>query len=225
MGLLDFLKPIGKAAAGLVPGGRSVLDVAEAMGGMAGALGKGRADGRVAEANVNAGRDQTALNQYGMQQGSILRAAENMAQQNQTDAQMGLQAPSMRAKQALLGDQMAGFQWKPPTHARANVVDFGSPFNISANTRELGGMLSSGALADQKQGNSPLEKVDFLSQLIAPPGQTPLPKASWLDKILNTAGAVGGIAGAVNGLRENEEPSVANQFALGKAPKVRFGNG
>lgn len=174
-----------------------ILMGAAAIGKVLGGIGKGRAEGRQAEANVNLNRDHLATSQYGIQQRSMLDAADGMARQNLDTAKLGLEAPQMRAKQAAMGDMLANFNYKAPTHARANVVDFGSPFNPSASSRELGRLLSSGALADQKQGNSPLQQVDYMSMLMKAPGQTPLPKASWLDKLLNTAGAVGSIGGAV----------------------------
>jgi hypothetical protein len=204
-----------------------ILAAAGAIGKVAGGLGKGRADGRKAEADVNLDRDQLATSQYGMQQGAMLNAANAMAGQNQTDAQMGLQAPSMRAKQALLGDALSGFEYKAPTHARANVVDFGSPYKVSDSTRELGGLLSTGALADQKQGNSPLEKVDFMSMLLKAPGQTPLPQSNWLDKILNSASAIGSIGGGIGeAAKALGGSTTAGDLAagrIGKVPNVRFG--
>jgi hypothetical protein len=226
-----------------------ILAAAGAIGKVAGGLGKGRADGRAAEADINYKRDNQQLDRYATQQRSILDAAQAMASQNKTDAQMGLDAPTARGKQALLGDALANYQYKAPTHARANVVDFGSPFNLSANTRELGGMLSAGALNDQKQGNSPLSKVDFQSALIAPPNQTALPQSSWLDKLLNAAGTVGTIAGGVGeaanafGGEKSTAKSIADfvpvetgvpsgfgtpvsfsspQFRTGRIPKVRY---
>lgn len=205
----------------------TIMAGASLIGKLFGGMGKGRAEGRKAEADVNLQRDQLATSQYGVQQRSMLDAAQGMAQQNQTDAQMGLTAPSMRAKQALLGDALKNYSYKAPTHARANVVDFGSPYNISDSTRQLGGLLSSGALADQQKGNSPLEKVDYMSMLMKAPGQTALPKSSWLDKVLNGAGAIGSLAGGVGEMMggANAAPTTANQFATGVIPKVRFGNG
>jgi hypothetical protein len=190
-----------------------ILAGASAIGKIAGGLGKGRAEGRKTEADVNLQRDQLASSQYGTQQRSLLDAANAMAGQNVTDAQMGLQAPSMRAKQALLGDALKNFQYKAPTHARANVVDFGSPYNLSDSTRELGGLLSTGALADQRQGNSPLEKVDFMSNILKPPTQTSLPQSGWLDKVLNTASAIGSFAGAGKDLMGGDEPTKAKSIA------------
>jgi hypothetical protein len=211
----------------------AILAGASAIGKIAGGLGKGRADGRAAEAGVNLDRDQLATSQYGIQQRSMLDAAQGMAQQNQTDAQMGLMAPSMRAKQALLGDSLKNFQYKAPTHARANVVDFGSPYNLSDSTRELGGLLSTGALADQQKGNSPLEKVDYMSMLMKAPGQTALPKSSWLDKVLNGASAIGSLAGGaqeIMGGGQTTAKSIADIVPVQTGfPKfgtnVRFGNG
>lgn len=204
-----------------------ILLGAAALGKVFGGAAKGRAEGRKAEADVNLQRDQLASNQYATRQGSMLDAARGMADQNRTDAEMGLMAPSMRAKQAMLGDALKNFQYKAPTHARANVVDFGSPYQLSDSTRELGGLLSTGALADQQKGNSPLEKVDFMSMLMDAPGQTPLPKSSWLDKVLNTAGAVGSLAGGVSEVMGGAGggPTLAGQYAQGKVPNVRFGHG
>ena len=200
-----------------------ILMGAAAIGKVLGGIGKGRAEGRQAEANVNLNRDNLATSQYGIQQRSMLDAADGMARQNFDTARMGLEAPQMRAKQAAMGDMLANFNFKTPSHARANVVDFGSPFTPSASSRQLGGLLSSGALADQQQGNSPLEQVDYMSMLMKPPGQTPLPKSSWLDKLLNTAGAVGSIGGAVGeAMNPAEQPTTAGQFAMGKIPNVRF---
>jgi hypothetical protein len=202
----------------------AILAGATAVGKIAGGLSKGRADGRKAEADVNLERDKLTTSQYGTQQGAMLDAAQAMAGQNRTDAEMGLQAPSMRAKQALLGDALKNFSYKTPTHARANVVDFGSPYNLSESTRELGGLLSTGALADQQKGNSPLEKVDFMSAILKPPTQAALPQSSWLDKLLNTASAVGSFAGAGAGMMPaGGQQTTAGQFATGKIPNVRFG--
>lgn len=204
-----------------------ILAAAGAIGKIAGGLGKGRADGRKAEADVNLQRDQLATSQYATQQGAMLNAARGMADQNLNDAQIGLTAPSMRGRQAVMGDLLANFQHKVPTHARANVIDFGSPVNLSDSTRKLGGLLSSGALADQEKGNSPLEKVDFMSMLMKAPSQAPLPKSSWLDTLLNTAGTVGALAGGAAEAKNafGGTPSTASQLALINPPKVRFGNG
>lgn len=203
-----------------------ILAAAAGVGKILGGIGKGRAEGREAEADLNYKRDNQALDAYSLQQRSILDAAHAMASQNRTDAEMGLAAPSMRGKQALLGDALANFQYKAPTHARANVVDFGSPYNLSDSTRQLGGLLSSGALKDQQQGNSPLEKVDFMSMLIDPPNQTALPKSGWLDKVLNTAGAVGSIGGAIGeatGAGGTTAGQIAtNPYRTGRIPKVSF---
>jgi hypothetical protein len=208
-----------------------ILAAAGAIGKIAGGAAKGRADGRKAEADVNLQRDQLTSDNYRTQQGSLLDAAQGMANQNRTDAEMGLTAPSMRAKQAMLGDALKNFQYKAPTHGSANVVDFGSPYTLSDSTRELGGLLSTGALADQKKGNSPLEKIDYMKMILQAPGQTPLPKAGWLDKVLNGASAIGGLAGAFGEAKTAfsnataPPPSMAEQYALGKAPNVRFGRG
>jgi hypothetical protein len=201
----------------------AILAGAAAVGKIAGGISKGRAEGRKAEADMNLQRDQLATTQYGTQQRSLLDAAQAMAGQNVTDAQIGLQAPSMRAKQALLGDALKGFQYKAPTHARANVVDFGSPYDISDSTRELGGLLSTGALSDQREGNSPLDKVDFMSHILKSPGQKPLPQGNWLDKVLNTASVIGSFAGAGSGMMNPNDPTTAGQVAVGKVPNVRFG--
>jgi hypothetical protein len=201
----------------------AILAGAAAVGKIAGGISKGRAEGRKAEADMNLQRDQLATTQYGTQQRSLLDAAQAMAGQNVTDAQIGLQAPSMRAKQALLGDALKGFQYKAPTHARANVVDFGSHYDISDSTRELGGLLSTGALSDQREGNSPLDKVDFMSHILKSPGQKPLPQGNWLDKVLNTASVIGSFAGAGSGMMNPNDPTTAGQVAVGKVPNVRFG--
>jgi hypothetical protein len=201
----------------------AILAGAAAVGKIAGGISKGRAEGRKAEADMNLQRDQLATTQYGTQQRSLLDAAQAMAGQNVTDAQIGLQAPSMRAKQALLGDALKGFQYKAPTHARANVVDFGSPYDISDSTRELGGLLSTGALSDQREGNSPLDKVDFMSHILKSPGQKPLPQGNWLDKVLAIGSIGGGIGEAAKALGGSTTAGDLAAGRIGKVPNVRFG--
>jgi len=216
MSILGIAKKIGKHAIKALPGGDIAVDVLDALGDM----GQGRAAGRQAAAATNHDRDILAQQAYANRQGSILRAAEASAQQNRADAELGLAAPSMRAKQAVLGDALKNYAYKAPTHARANVVDFGSPFTLSDDTRALGGLLSSGALADQRAGNSPLDKVDFMRSLIDAPQMTPLPKSGWLDKVLELSGFAGDVGEAVRGQRE---PSVARELSVADITPVRPG--
>lgn len=168
-----------------------------------GAIASGRTQGRVEQGLMNQRQDQLAEQRYRDQ----LSANENQNRFNLSAAdadlarrKFALAAPGQRASNSVRGDILANAQ---DTHitglpAGVNVPTISGglrPSMFSANTRALGGELSSQALAGQRAGDN----FDPLNYVAPPdaPGVTPLPQAGALDKILTTTGTVGSLASMI----------------------------
>ena len=174
-----------------------------------GNLSKSRSEGRQAAANTNLQRDQLATSQWAQQQNAGLTAAQagsaegrDLARLQQEQEQFKLSAPGARAGNAVRGDLLANVQDASISHPRATIPTISGgmrPSMLSGETRQLGREMTREALMSQLEG-SPLslpERTDFDARLSAPPGQTPLPQASGLDKFLNIAAPIAGLVGGI----------------------------
>jgi hypothetical protein len=175
-----WLKPIAKIGAAVAApftGGASLaaLPILDAAGEFAGALGAGRAAGRVAEAGVNQNQDQIAQQRYGNELGA---------------ARLNLDAGSTRAGQSVQGDILKNAQdFRFSSEFGGGSTGGLRPSIFSNNTRELGDLLSSQALT--AQGTNEGRAIG------APPELTGLPQSGKIDSILNTAGALGSLASLI----------------------------
>lgn len=140
----------------------SIFKAIPIIGDVASGIENGRQAGRQAEADANYKRDQLAL----------------------SGARLNLEAPGMRAGNSVRGDVLAGAQPLtingPITHTGGQMPQISgglSPSLFSNNTRQLGQNMSRQALLSQMKGDA-----------FTP---TALPKANWLDKILNGVGYAG----------------------------------
>lgn len=178
---------LGTAAgtAGAGAGGAGWLKTAGTIAGLGGealsAIEQGRAQGRVAQTGINQSQDRLQQQRY----------------QNELDAaKLNLSAPGQRAKTSVQGDILANaqpFKFTGGTHMAGNIPVPDStgglnPGIFSANTRALGGQLSSNALADNTSMGG--------KAIGAPPEISPTDNATGLDSILNTASIVGGLGSA-----------------------------
>lgn len=148
-----------------------------------GVLGGGRAKGRADEAQINDQRDRTAL----------------------AGAQFNMQAPGMRAGNAVRGDVLANAQdaqiQGPVTGTKGRVPQITGglrPSLMSGNTRALGSQMSRDAL---------------LSQMSGPAFQpTPTPQAGGFDTFLNIAGGVGDLMGILQNVPGFNKPKPGPQL-------------
>jgi hypothetical protein len=209
---------------------RNKQSVAGRVGDAAGALAAGRAAGRIDQSKMNNQQDQLAMlrarleqersnseNVFGM---SKYNASANEANSHNafnlnnagvdlSRRQFQLEAPQARAKNSVRGDYLANAHNTtvslPPGFAGGRAIHINrgfGPDNFSANTRALGGVMSSQALAGQQAGDQ-FDPINYVSPseglpnyVSAPqiPGLTPQPQANAFDKILTTAGTVGSLA-------------------------------
>ena len=184
MALGGFLKGLGRGLLKSVPIIGPAFDV---LGGIS----QGRAAGRLAEAN----------------------AAQNADYLRLAGERLNLDAPKMRARNAVRGDLLAGLQDVNVGAPRGTRLTGGTrPSLLSADSRALGKSMSREALLGQMRG----------------PAFTPTrtPQAGKLDSILNALGYVGTGLGAANaaGVFNLRPPPAQPPMELDPAPwaKVRF---
>src|SRR5262245_41117681 len=181
-----------------------------------GALAQGRAAGRAEQNQANNQRDYLNLNRYRLMQDEAQnqnafnqRNVQNALQGGQLDLErrgFALNAPQHRASNSIRGDYLA--------NARNSTIQFPQgfggpkgiptlqrgfgPSDFSENTRSLGRLMSSQALAGQQAGDQFADlpsSPEYVHGPTAPP-LTEMPSANALDKILSTAGTLGSIYGS-----------------------------
>lgn len=176
---------VGAGIAAPLTGGASLTALPTILGGATGALGAlggvasgvsaGRQQGRESEATFQQRQDQLGQSRY----------------QNEMDAaRLNLQAPQMRASQAMRGDILANaqpFQWTGDTRMVGNIpvpqaTGGLNPGIFSEDTRSLGRLLAARALQGQQTNGGDVVGL--------PPELTPLPQAGKVDSILNAIGQI-----------------------------------
>lgn len=210
---------IGTAAkiGGLLSGGKGAtgyLDTAGRVADAIGAASSGRAAGRLAETNAAYGQNRNIIDLYRAQQDAA--NSENTFGLNKVSAGIGvgnldlnqkqfsLDAPGKRASNSVRGDILANAQDAVGSGISPNIpvptITGGlRPSMFSANTRALGGEMSSQALASQKAGDNfaPLPTLPDYKPGPTSPSLTDVPQAGKLDSILNVASSIGGLMGSI----------------------------
>ena len=168
-----------------------------AAGQVAGGIGAGRQAGRAAETQALQSQDVGALNRYQAEQNAKMAAA----QLQETIARRAMEAPEIRAKQAMLGDLLSNIQ----------DVEIGGLPSYVPKVKFSGGLRPSALGSLARQGGQNLAQQAVLAQMtgsdVPPPGyfqqlglgasapaQTPLPQAGGLDSFLNVLSTIGQIA-------------------------------
>lgn len=139
------------------------------------------------EALLGQGRDRQSA--YGTRQGAMTSALANESQENIQRAELGLRAPTARARQSVMGSLMANMQpvevenSNPRLAGRVPKITGGlTPAALGADTRAHGAELSKAALMAQLTGSdipaatnfrggvldSP-EAIDYTRALLLPP--------------------------------------------------------
>lgn len=220
-GFVDTLKVFGKKALEHAP---EIMDAAGTIGQVSGDAAKGVMDQRNVE-NVNQlGYDRNALDrsrtqidqtqtrdQYGMNRAALI---DKMMQDR---AQMGIDAPMARTKQAAYGDALKNVQdvnidFNATTGAlpQFNVTGGLRPSMFGANARAAGGELGRQALmALMTKSDIPaMTDVPEASPLIDLP-ELSQPKGSGaLEKTLGGAGLIGNVLGGIGELRKKRQAPV-----------------
>ena len=178
------------------------------LGGVLGGASKGASAGRQQETLNNATQDSQKTSQYGINQQAILEALKAAESGNMNRAgldlqqrQFALNAPTTRMSQSARGSMLANAQDLQISHPRANIptVTGGMrPSALSPETRQLGALVARQALMSQMKGDTfdAVPQQDWKSGVVAPPGVTPQPQASGLEKWGGIAGILGNLAGA-----------------------------
>lgn len=218
--------------AGAVAGGGmnipNILDLLKTGGGIAGAFGRGREEGRQVENDTNWRYDQQKVQaarlledalssraNYGLNRDQLkLSGAQfgenslmNRGQLDLQQRQFGLDAPRARARNALSGDTLANNQDVSVSGARVPIPQISGglrPSMRSADTMALGREMSRSALASQMQGDS-FEKLPDLKIPDVQDYQFPAPSIPQITPpqqpgALDTGLNIGGLVGDAFGL-------------------------
>lgn len=132
-------------------------------------------------------QSQEATGRYGIQQGATTSALANQSQENIQRAELGLRAPTARARQSVMGSLMANMQpvtvegGNPRLAGRVPKISGGlTPAALGADTRQHGAELSKAALMAQLTGSDVPAATDFRSGILQAPSATDF-KAGILD--------------------------------------------
>lgn len=124
-------------------------------------------------------QSQEATGRYGIQQGATTNALANESQENIQRAELGLKAPTARARQSVMGSLMANMQpvtvqnSNPRLAGRVPTISGGlTPAALGADTRQHGAELSKAALMAQLTGSDVPAATDFRGGILKAPGAT-----------------------------------------------------
>jgi hypothetical protein len=181
---------------------------AAALGKVLGGASQGASAGRQLETQNNATQDTQRTTQYGINQQAILDALKQAESANMNRATLdlnqrnfALNAPTTRMSQSARGSMLANAQDLQISHPRANIPTITGgmrPSALTPETRQLGALVARQTLMSQMKGDTfdAVPQQDWKSGVVAPPGVTPQPQASGLEKWGGIAGILGNLAGA-----------------------------
>lgn len=188
--------------------------------------------------NTNQGATTNAMQG---RQGAVTHALDAQSAENLNRAQLGLQAPTVRARQSILGSVMKNLQptqMVVPEGQRGHVPTMRGGLNASAldpTTRQHGDELAKAALMAQLSGSDVPDKTDFMggvqdwgstvlappsatdfkSGLIAPPELGGYKSAGKGESIMSGASVGGGILGEILKLIEGAQaPTSGNGLPI-----------
>jgi hypothetical protein len=172
-----------------------------------------RAGARQQEAGANMAQDRYAQDNYAAQQNATLTAASMAEAARLKRAQLGMDAPEQRTKQALWGDIIGNIQDAKISGLGAHIpkvsVSGGfRPSLIGPGGQQAGKQLQTQALQALMTGSDVPAMPDFDRAILTPPEATPLPQASGQDRWANIISLIGQFAqGAdtVNQMRQQPQ--------------------
>lgn len=225
-GLLGILGSLGAVTAAPFTAGTSLSwlpAVLGAAGTVAGSAAKGSADQRTNENSQIAQRNALLTQIWHTQQNAKMNAAQaSSAEQNQ-QAQIdmarrnyAMEAPSIRASQAVRGNLMqniqpASFQGLPErVSSHIPTLSGGlTPASLGPEARQMGELLARQAVLGQLKGDTfdPLQKTDFNAALMPAPTLQDMQQPGGLEKTLGGLGLVGSLLGSVGAMAGRRRPS------------------
>lgn len=126
---------------------------------------------------LNSG-SQEATSRYGIQQGATQNALGQQSAEGLQRAQLGLQAPNVRARQSILGSLMQNMQpvtVEPSPNVRGHVPKISgglTPAALDPMTRQHGGELMKAALQAQLSGSDVPTATNFRGGVMQAPAPT-----------------------------------------------------
>lgn len=200
-------------------GGAAAGDV----GRLTGAAAQGAADIRLTEAQINNQRDRNVLDRTATQIGQNQTRDAQALQR----AQLGIEAPMARTKQAAYGDALSNVQdvnidFQPTTGTlpKFNVSGGLRPSLFGANARGAGAELSRQALLKLMSG----EDVPQASEAVAMPEMSDPTTSGAMEKTLGAAGLGGSILGALGDALKNRKPTMQQPMpTVGQGPQKPTG--
>lgn len=179
-----------------------------AIGSILGGMASGASKGRQQTTENNATQDNQRTTQYGINQNAILEALKAAESGNMNRAgldlqqrQFALNAPTTRMSQSARGSMLANAQDLQISHPRANIPTITGgmrPSALTPETRQLGQLVARQTLMDQMKGDTfeAVPQQDWQGGVVAPPGVTPQPQPSGLEKWGGIAGILGNLTSA-----------------------------
>lgn len=180
-------------------------------------------------------KDRGAMDRYGTRQGATTSALNSEEAGKLNRARLGLEAPTVRARQSVLGSMMENMQpvrvenMNPRLAGRVPTITGGlSPDALSSTTRAHGRDLQEKAMAAQFSGSDvpgatdfrsgildAPEMVNFDASMLAPPHLAQMRGASGMEKFLGWGGLLGSAIGGIGELiNEKRRPTSGNDLPI-----------
>jgi len=183
----------------------------KALAAVAGKAGEGAAAERAGANTFATTQNQLAQAGHNSDITALLQALQQNESAKMNRAQLGIQAPSARTKQALLGSLLMNAQtakYQPPPGVRMGAVSGG--FDLSkllANARTAGSELNSQATRALQTGSDIPAYTDATSRLSKSPTPTGYQGAGKLESTMSGAATAGSLLAALMAAR-NKQPQM-----------------
>lgn len=180
----------------------AVMAGASLLGKMMGKGGEGAAQERGNQNDFQQRQNQLANQQYSTQQGAATNLSGLQEKATMDRAQMGIDAPSARMKQALLGSLLQNYQNRQieaPAGIRVGKVTGGLDLGaMSQAVRDGAGGFSADALAALKNKSDIPGATDYMKTgMVAPPMMDGYKEAGKMESVLSGGGLLGGLLGTI----------------------------
>lgn len=183
------------------------------LGKLFGGAAKGASQERAGQNNATQNQNHVLNQQYGIQQGAATNLAGLQERATMDRAQMGVQAPSARMRQAVLASLIQntrGAQIAPPAGVNMAKLSGGlTPDSLSAATRAGGSELEKQALLALLTKSDVPGATDYQqSGMVSSPTMGGYKDAGKMESLMSVLGLLGGTAGAIGEIGNiNKKPA------------------
>ena len=204
----------------------AVMAGAGLLGKLMGKSGEGAAAERSTKNDFAQRNNQLANQQYQTQQGAATNLSQLQENATMNRAQMGIQAPNARMKQALLGSLLQNYQNRQieaPAGIRVGKITGGLDLGaMSQAVRDGAGGFSADALAALKNHSDVPAATDYMkSGMLTPPSMAGYDGPGKLESVLSGGGLLGGLLGAIAEIKKLS----GNDGEMSSISKAGFGLG